>query len=355
MKALYKKYERYLVPAFLLGGFVVDILTFKYVEVRTVFTVLVVYSVIAGCAMLFLHNRGAFQLALRNKVIHYVRLLAPLVLQFTFGALLSASLIFYWYSGALSVSWPIIILVAALAIGNEAFRDYYLRPIVQIPIFYFAIFSLSSLILPFVLNSIDPWIFYASGILSMVIIVFYLKLFVRINNVKEHQVKYLTGSVLAIFVVINALYAFNIIPPIPLSIRDAGVYHGVTRSGGEYVLEAEIESIFERITPGQRIHVDESDSISVFTSIFAPADLNTRISHRWERFEPASREWVEKGSPSYSLVGGRQEGYRGYSFQIVTPGKWRVSVETPKGQTLGRVKFRVVDSENELELIEVTK
>jgi len=355
MKQLYKKYERFLVPAFLLGGFVVDIITFRYVDIKTVFTVLIAYSIIAGCAMLFLHNRGAYQLALKNKFIRYVRLLAPLALQFTFGALLSASLIFYWFSGALSVSWPIIILVAALAIGNEAFRDYYLRPIVQIPIYYFAIFSLSSLILPFVLNSIEPWIFYASGILSMVIIVFYLRVFVKINNVKEHQVKYLTGSVLTIFIAINALYAFNIIPPIPLSIRDAGVYHNVARAGGEYVLEAEQESILQKLMPGQRVHIDETGSIFMFTSIFAPADLNTRIYHQWEMFETGSRTWIEKGNPSYRLFGGRQEGYRGYSFQTVIPGRWRVNVETPKGQTLGRVKFRVVDSDEELEFVELTK
>jgi hypothetical protein len=45
---------------------------------------------------------------------------------------------------------------------------------------------------------------------------------------------------------------------------------------------------------------------------------------------------------SFHITGGRQEGYRGYSFKTNVPaGKWRVFVETPRGQVLGRYEFNV--------------
>lgn len=339
MKTFFKKYERYLVPGFLIGGFVVDVLTFHYVETRTVFTVLGIYVLLAGIAIFFIHNPRLYHRLERSKLIRFLRTAAPLVLQFTFGALLSASLIFYWFSGALSVSWPFILLIAALAGGNEAFREYYLKPIVQLPIYFFTLFSYFTLVFPFIFKSIHPGVFYASGLLSLAIMLAYTRDFSRFNNVKLHQRKYLTWSIVSIFAAMNVLYVTNVIPPIPLSIRDAGVYHHVQRTGSNYTLLEEEKSFFDRIIPGQTIHVQEGQSVYVFTSIFAPSDLNTTIFHQWEFYDQG--RWVKRTRPSYHISGGRQEGYRGFSFVTVEPGRWRVDVETEKGQTMGRVKFTV--------------
>ena len=59
---------------------------------------------------------------------------------------------------------------------------------------------------------------------------------------------------------------------------------------------------------------------------------------------------------SFGIVGGRKEGYRGFSLSSnVSSGKWRVFVETKRGQVLGKVAFKVKIVEKMLEMEVVTK
>ena len=47
----------------------------------------------------------------------------------------------------------------------------------------------------------------------------------------------------------------------------------------------------------------------------------------------------------FEISAGRENGYRGFTFKRgITPGKWRVAVETMRGQTLGEITFDVVPS-----------
>lgn len=56
----------------------------------------------------------------------------------------------------------------------------------------------------------------------------------------------------------------------------------------------------------------------------------------------------------YTVTGRRDSGYRGYTYQqSITPGRWRVNVQTPEGLLLGRIRFRVVEAgEDELVISE---
>ena len=148
--------------------------------------------------------------------------------------------------------------------------------------------------------------------------------------------------ILTILVFMNGLYFLNIIPPIPLSLREAGVYHRVTRAGQDYELSMEKESILQRLFFGKTIHVMKNSPVYIFTSVFSPADLNTEIVHVWQRYDENKKEWQTVNKLSFLLKGGRQEGYRGYSLSNnVVPGKWRVYVETKRGQVLGKISFTV--------------
>lgn len=45
---------------------------------------------------------------------------------------------------------------------------------------------------------------------------------------------------------------------------------------------------------------------------------------------------------AFTLSGGRSGGYRGYSEKDnPEPGKWRVTIETVEGQTIGRLNFKI--------------
>lgn len=356
IKQFIEKYERALIPGMLLFGVVVDYITFKTIQINTVLTILSVYAVAAGFVIAYINYYDSERIQSKNRFLKYLRLLAPLAVQFTFGALLSASLVFYWFSGALSVSWPLVILIAVLMASNDVFRHHYLKPTVQISVYYFIVFSLLILIFPFLFNSISAWIFVLAGVSSLIIIRFYIKkLSNRLLPIKERK-KQITQAVFGIFIFMNFLYFANIIPPIPLSLYEGGIYHNIDRSGGVYTLTAEKESIFKKLFPGQTLHVQENGKLYVFTSIFAPSDLNVSIVHNWEYFDRSKRKWVSKEKYSYQMSGGREGGYRGFSLKSkLEPGKWRVSVETKRGQVLGRVKFKVDYSGDKPELEEIVR
>jgi hypothetical protein len=337
LKLFFEKYERVLLPGTLLFGVAVDFVTFKSIQIQTAFLILAVHIVIVGSAIVLLYivNR-------KGKIISYLCLLAPLILQFSLGALLSASFIFYWFSGSFSVSWPLLILIAFLMLSNEVFRTAYVRPLIHMSVYYFVLFSVFSVIFSYLFNSIDPLFFVASGVLSLGFFLLYLSVLAKFFEKIRLTGKRVIVCTLSIFVIMNALYFLNLIPPIPLSLREAGVYHSVMRSDGQYQILDENRSLIERILPVQTIHIQKSDRVFVFSSIFAPTELNTIVVHNWQIYDEEKHAWIQKDRLSFSITGGREEGYRGYSMKTaITPGLWRVDVETKRGQVLGRVRFRV--------------
>jgi hypothetical protein len=161
-------------------------------------------------------------------------------------------------------------------------------------------------------------------------------------------------GILGIFFTINILYFLNIIPPIPLSLKSFGVYHSITRdSDGSFVGQEEVSgSWYEEVFSRKKITItDKNDSIYVFSAIFAPTKLNTNIVHNWQYFDELESKWVSASRAGFSIYGGRDAGYRGYSLKTsLFAGKWRVDIETPRGQLIGRVKFNVVQDPNVPEL-----
>jgi len=346
-KALYQKYERVMIPSMLVFGFVLDYITFKNIQVKTALTVLFAYFIIAGISIAFIHFYDANKISQKLK---FIRLFVPLIIQFTFGALLGATFIFYWFSASVSASWPFFIIILFLMISNEIFRRYFKRIVIHISVYYFISFAFLSIVLPFIFNSLDAKLFLFAGIISLIFIYAYIQLLSkaqpRVRGYKSDLIK----IILTIFVVMNALYFANIIPPIPLSLRDSGVYHQVKRSGADYVLTQEKENFLQKIIPGKTIHINKGERVYVYTSIFAPSDLKTKIFHHWEYYD--GDNWIEKDKLSFNINGGRKDGYRGYSLKsAVFPGKWKVYVRTEQGKTLGIVSFQIgeVDEDRDFE------
>ena len=147
--------------------------------------------------------------------------------------------------------------------------------------------------------------------------------------------------ILSIFVLFNLLYFFNIIPPIPLSLKEIGLYDFIYKnnSGGYVLIEKDMPwysfgNYFLKVPEGRAY---------VYQSIFAPTDLNTNIYNLWQKFDEEKKRWVSLNEVSFPLVGGRAEGYRGYSFMLnLTAGSWRVDVKTKEGLIVGRIRFEVL-------------
>ncbi len=337
------KHERFLVPLMLFVGVVIDFITFRSINLTTAFALLGIYTGVAAVMILVMHRHDATKHLLeRSSFVGYVRVIAPLIIQFAFGALLSATFIFYWFSGSFIASWPFFVIVIGLMAGNEVFREQYLRPTVQLAVFFFILIATMTTALPSLLGSISPWVFVIATLLSFGLMRVYLQLLYRLRPDLRLMKPSPTISIIVIFLVMNTAYFLNIIPPIPLSITEIGVYVSVERRGTEYMLESQEQTWLQRFIPGESIDVESGERVYVYASIFAPVDLDTTVIHHWQKF--VDEEWVSVNRLSYGIVGGREDGYRGYSYLTQhTPGAWRVDVETLRGQVIGRVNFEILE------------
>jgi hypothetical protein len=165
-------------------------------------------------------------------------------------------------------------------------------------------------------------------------------------------------SILSILLIINVLYFTNAIPPLPLALKDSGVYHSVVRTKDGYIFKGEVHTWMDDLLRRAEFHLRTStyDSAIVFTSIFAPTGFSTPITHEWQKYNDVTKVWETKQAITFSINGGRDGGYRGYSRKDdLTEGYWRVNVLTESDALIGRIYVHVIPVTEPAQMEEVTK
>ncbi len=349
-------YERYVAPAALIGGFLLDNFIFlERIDSLQSYILLSAYMLLAatGIALIHLIETGRA----RHPFFLAVAPFVPVVIQFSFGALFSGFLAVYWRSATVAVSWIFVIVIAALLIGNERFRGYYTKLPFQTGIFFTVLFSFFIFFLPILFNRIGSWMFVLSGIVTVLVTAGFLYIVQKLAPEvwREEKVRVMR-IVAAIFIAFNVLYFSNAIPPLPLALKEAGVYHSVTREADAYVLSAEPVPWYKRFfLYNTNYHRVRGEPAYVFTAIYAPSRLSTAVVHEWQR-KTADGKWQTESTIPFTISGGREEGFRAYSSKSsLAEGKWRVNVLTKNGQVIGRVSFTVVSASSTPELIEVRR
>ncbi|OGG41521.1 hypothetical protein A2837_03405 [Candidatus Kaiserbacteria bacterium RIFCSPHIGHO2_01_FULL_46_22] len=325
------------------GGFITDFLLLNQVDNLLDNLVLLFYVTLAMVSILLLYASTAGKLPEDSNPL--LRTYAPVAMQYAFGGLLSGMLIFYGRSASLLDSWPFLLIIATIIYLNETVRDRSGRLVLTLSMFFVGLFSYVVLVVPVLLGQMGAWVFIASGLLALAVMYLFLGLLrLIIPNFLAMQMRVIVFSVGTIFVGFNFLYFLNIIPPIPLSIQEVGIYHSVVRfENGDYQLKYEEGEWWRFWKQSDTVfHPESGGNIYCFASIFAPTRLATEIYNRWEFYDESKKEWVTSARINYPIHGGRSDGYRGYT-QIgnFKPGEWRCSVETARGQILGRERFSV--------------
>lgn len=354
IKFLSEKYKSYLIPLFLVGGFLFDLATLRRVDGVYDNVVLSTHILIIGACIAALFSKDTLW-GRRVGIFSYAQKIQYLML-FSFGAVFSGSIVFYSKSASLSSSWPLFLILISLFLGVEFQRKYFQRLVLQINFYFIAVFSYLIVLVPVLRKQMGPSIFMASGILALLFIsIFFLVLYAVNSQKLSLYFKKMIIGIMSVFVLFNFLYFTNIIPPIPLSLKFSGVYHSVYRSS-----QSSYVAIYEK-TPSWNIfrkrsrvvHREDGASVFVFASIFAPINLNTKIYHQWQYYDPISYEWIDSTRIEINVTGGRAEGFRGYSFKrSLHNGKWRVLIETERGQKLGRINFKIKTRVNPVNLVE---
>ena len=164
------------------------------------------------------------------------------VAQFALGCLLSGFCVFYIRSASVISSWPFLLFMAAIFIGNEYMRRYHARLVFSALLFFFALYSYAILLVPVVLARIGTIPFLLSGVLAVAVFFFYVRALAILGHDRYRDARRpIAIGMLAITVLINGFYFAKIFPPLPLVLSDAGVYHDVKRSGRDYAVATEDE------------------------------------------------------------------------------------------------------------------
>lgn len=324
-------------------GFVTDVLTFTLLDLPVVNLLFIGYLFIAAFFTFLTHVMR------RNREhpsswIRSIAVLSPLAANFTVGGLLSGFLIFYTKSAAFSVSWPFLLLLAVIFLGNEFFRTYRSHLAFQTVLFFFALYAYLIFALPLYLNRLGPEIFLVStGVAVVAFTAFICLLGIGGREQLEQTLWRILAGTVTVVAAVVLLYFSGLVPPIPLTAKEAGIYHNIVRTPDGYQVTHEGSSRWSRFLP-RTVHHVPGTSLYAYSAIFAPAAFSANVVHRWERYDYLTDSWITESMVAFTLSGGRAGGYRGYSIKDnPTPGKWRVTIETVEGQTIGRLNFTIDD------------
>ncbi len=352
----YGKYERPVSSFSLFFGFVFDLLTISRLDATWTSIYISAHLVLIGVFIVVIHMKERYrddELDPTKPHFWYVN-----ILQFLFGGILSTFLISYFRSADLFVTWPFIVILGAAFISNEVLKRHYIRLSFQISLYFLSVYSFAIFIIPILLHRLGLWVFFLSGLVSLVYIsTFIFILFSIIKDKFSDSRKSLVSLIGGIFIVINLLYLTNLIPPIPLSLKDAGVYHSIERDGaGNYITKYEDRGIPGYFEFYKKYHQVYGDPVYAYSAIFSPSDLNTTVIHEWRYYNERTAQWEVKNTVDLQVIGGRGGGFRTYSVRNnLEQGKWIVDVLTTRRQLVGRLRFNVINVGAEPELTEVIK
>lgn len=345
---LYRRYQRYAEAAFFLGGVAYDSLTLTRIDRMVDNLFLLTYILILGILIVLVGR-------LQTGQLHYPRLLKykglyPLAIQFLLGSLLSAYTVFYFQSVSLTKTAIFFGILVFLLVANELLEERLTNLPLLVTLYFFATFSFFLFFIPVLTGFVNRLTFLLGAGLSLVPVAGVLGIISRKRTPRsQRDLLRSAGSVSGLLALLLFFYTMNWIPPVPLSLKFGGIYHQVRQEGAVYFLTFEKPPWYRfwkksedpfRVRPGDRVYC--------FASVFAPTALKIKILHEWHRYDERLRQWVRTDRLGYTVTGGRDGGYRGYtSKQFISPGRWRVDVKTPEGLLLGRIKFRVVEAGKE--------
>jgi len=355
LKGWYEKYNPFV---FFFGGFTWDSLTLKRIDQLFDNLILLTYLILLGfflSAIAFI-NAGK----IRQPILLKYREYYPLAAQFLLGGLLSAYVIFYFQSASFTKTALFLCLLVGLLLANEFFERRLQNITLLLALYFVACFSFLIFFIPVVVKMLNLGTFLVSGCLSLTLVLGLIYLFHR-NRLFPSGRGHLQagGVVLALFFIINLLYFLNLIPPVPLSMKSGGIYHSarLEKETGTFRLRFEKPKWYELFRHSdQTFHYAGGDTVSCFTAIFAPTTLTKKIFHHWQKYSETDRKWQTSDRLGYDIVGFRDGGYRGITRKRnMSPGKWRVDVETEEGLLIGRIGFVIKPASRKIVLRTIFK
>ncbi len=337
---LYRRYEKYVPLAAFIVGFIYDSLTLTRIDAWLDNLILLGYTLGAGVliAVLGMVERGR----MRNAwVLDHLGLLTG-VTHFFLGGLLSSYVVFYFKSAAVGKSFIFVGLLVALMLANEFFSDRLRNLKLLCATYFFCCFAFLTFFLPVVTRVMSAAIFISSGLLSFLVTsVIVAVIYHGGVRAARRELIGMAWPPAAIFAALLFFYFQNWMPPVPLALKEGGIYRSVKRVGENYVVRYSQPAWWQFWKSDERDFAYASgDTVHCFAAVFAPTDLRERIVHHWQL--RTANGWKTTDRHGYAIYGGRDGGWRGYTYKRnLTEGEWRIEVKTEEGRLLGRIPLEV--------------
>jgi Protein of unknown function (DUF2914) len=339
------------VPVFcFLSGVAYDTFTLTRIDRLQDNLILLVYLLLLGVLIvltgrlnvdLSLDQKGAATAAPLTRWALHAKPYYPMAIQFLLGSLFSAYAIFYSRSATFTGTAIFFGLLIVLLIVNEFLRSRLSSLRLLVSLYAVVCFAFFTFFLPVMTGHMNAIVFLAGAGLSAGVTFRVVQLIYRDNPGRsQREAIGVTAPAVALIGLLVGFYFLNWIPPVPLSLKYGGIYHEVKKTGDRF--ELSFDKKWYQVWKRSNSTFPADEPIYCFTAVFAPVDLDTTVYHHWYFRASGSRPFAHADRIPIKISGGREGGYRAYTFkQRLSPGDWRVDVETEDGRIIGRVSVEV--------------
>lgn len=340
IKAYYQSHQKRVDIGVFLGGFFFDILTLGRPDDLFNFAQQLFYIVI----LLYLLKLEIEHEIFLKPIPTYTNRWWPyrrFITHFLYGSLLSVYTILFFKSSSFVVSSLFILIIAVIMVLNELPFVQNIGAKVRVVLWSLCLGSFLAMHTPSLFGFIG-WIPFSlsMAIGALAVWLFFYKLSQSIKETKKLKDTLLIPG-LATFIILFFAYVLKLVPPVPLTLEYAGIYHRVDKVAGEYELTYDRPSWKFWQNGAQDFLAVPGDRIFAYIEVFAPTGFKDRILVRWYFYEKKSG-WTQYDSIPLTITGGRESGFRGYATKSnYTPGEWQIRVETSDGREIGRLSFEV--------------
>jgi len=342
LDALYRRHPRIAPAVFFFAGVGWDAATVFRIDAFIDNALVVVYLAALGVVV----TASALDRAgkLHSPLLLKGRNWFAAAMQFLLGALFSVFVFFYSQSASLTQTSVYLGVLVALLVANEFLHDRVLDLYLGLGLYYVALASFLVYFIPVVTGFMGTGTFVvgtalaAAGVLAIAALLRGRGVFAKARQIAT--VALIVGGLFAFH---QVAWRMNWIPPVPVALREGGIYREVVREGDTFRMRFDDQPFWAFWRRDDRdIEWTPGEPVYCFTAVFAPTRLQSDVVHVWEHLDEATGRWAESDRIGYRIRGGRDYGYRGYTVKrMIRPGKWRVSVETSGGRLLSRIPFTV--------------
>lgn len=277
--------------------------------------------------------------------------------QFLFGGLFSAYLVFYGRSASWGPSLAFVVVLAGLFVVNEFLHDVLRGVWLRLLLHWLVAFAYLLYALPVLAGFASTWLALVAAVVATAGTVL-VATGMGLDAGRERPWRRPLALGLALSMGLLLADRLGLVPPMPFAVVEIGVFHGVERRvepdaaalrrPTRYWLSYERPPWWAPWRDDDRaFRQREGEAAHLFTAIFAPTGFTSGVVHVWQRWDAVAGGWVDRDRIDVTwrgeLKGGDDLGYRTWSKKTrLDVGAWRVLVETPEGRELARYRFEVL-------------